>query len=158
MGGEAAVEILDVAEELGRLRLVGASSGDKIRQLAELHVLEAQLAARIAPRNLDARHRGDQRRLLRLGPAPQVMLEIEKRDIQSSLVVAPHRAGEVVEAVAQRALPFEQPLHGARQTPASPGSIRVSPSSIAQRSIDSDTTSSTSAIGRASSVRSIDFT
>src|SRR5438067_2490108 len=44
VGGKAAVEILDIAEELRRLGLVGASAGDEVRQLAELHVFEAQLA------------------------------------------------------------------------------------------------------------------
>src|SRR5438067_8362497 len=49
-------------------------------------------------------------------------------------------------------------LEADRYSPANPGSIRAYPCSVAQRSIDSDTSSSISGTRRASRLRSIDLT
>jgi len=161
--GEAAVEILQITGEIGGADAIRALAHQEAGELADLHELQAKLASRIATGDGGADDGGEESLLFRGGPADEMVLEVVQSDVQGGGVAAAKSTGEVVEAGPEGALARQQPLQRSRglpcrHTPASPGSMRVSPSSMAQRSIDSDTRSSTSAMGRASTVRSIDFT
>ncbi len=154
---EAAAEIFREAEDVGARRARGHLREDVARQLDHLRPLEGQLALRVAARHSRAQQRGEERSPLRVRQAAEADVELGDRTERRVLVAALERAPEVVEADAQTALRRQESLQ-ARQMPASPGSIRVQPSSTAQRSIAIETRSSTSGIGRASVERSIDFT
>src|SRR5262249_44825587 len=84
---QAAVEILDEAPQ----RLRANSFADLLHQiscqLANLDVLEAQLPARVAPRDLGANDRRHEGLLLRFRPSPQVRFEIGQRDLDGRTIV-----------------------------------------------------------------------
>jgi len=154
---ETAAEVLREAEDVGARRARGDLREDVARQLAHLRPLKGQLALRVAARDSHAEERGEDRPLLRIRQPAEADVEVGDRAERAVLIAALERAPEVVEADAQTALRGQESLE-ARQRPARPGSIRVQPSSTAQRSMAIETRSSTSGIGRASLERSIDFT
>src|SRR5438105_89074 len=157
VGAEAAIKIVNESGEIVRPDAFGDLTYQIARQLADLDVLQTDLALRVAAGNLCACQRRQQRLFLRLGPPSEMLIEIDQRDFDRRAIVVLQRMAKVIEATAQSALCGEERFEPT-QIPASPGSIRVKSSSMAQRSMDSERRSSISGIGRASWVRSMDFT
>ena len=101
-----------------------------------------------------------ERLLLGQRPSLEALVEVDEGDLEGRPVFSPEGSVEIIEAVPQGPLGAHEPLqrraHG--QMPASPGATRAKPCSCAQRSIASETRSSTSGTARASAVRSMDLT
>src|SRR5439155_21864503 len=154
----ATIEIVGKTDEILRQDALRDLLHEIARQLTNLDVLEVQLAPRVATRDVGAHQRRNERLLLRLCPAAKIALEVDERNFDSPTIVAMQRALKIIEAAPQRALRRQQRFEPRCQSPAIPGSMRTKPSSIAHKSIDSETRSSIGGIGRASTVISIDFT
>jgi hypothetical protein len=158
---ETAFEVFREAEDVGQRLALDGLREQEPGQLTQLNVLELQLPLWIASGNLRPGERGQQSAFLRLRPARKFAMEIGERDTVCLVVTTVERPPEVVEADAKSPIPGEQEIESAGivgQSPASPGSMRVNPCSLAQRSRESETRSSTSGTGRASSDRSSDLT
>src|SRR5262249_42958472 len=121
-------EVLDEAEQVCEGRAAVDAQPDLARELAQLDVLEGELAPRIAVGEAGPAQRGKERVLLRRGPVAQALVKVGQREAVRGVVAAIERLAEVVEAGAEvRLRRVEQGPRGsglAHQRPAIPGSMR----------------------------------
>ena len=78
------------------------------RQLPQLHPLEVQLPLRIAAGDRRSQDRREEGSLLRLGPAPETIVEVRQAEPVGLFVAPIEPPPEVIEAGAQRGLRGEE--------------------------------------------------